>query len=116
MKLLILKLIFFEDLKEINIMSSQDYITDYRDMAYRILIEIEELKCCEFHSDYCYRTYKYGDDQIYAVATNKIKEKLNNESIDFSLFHDSIKYNLDEAGDSSKCPICEAEINKIMSE
>ena len=49
--------------------------------------------------------------------TNPIQYQYNKyrESLKNNRFY-SIKYNLDEAGDSSKCPICEAEINKIMSE
>ena len=98
-------------------MSVQDYTEEIRDIAFKILIEISEIDCCVYHNDYYFRNFKFDNNEIYAMATNKYKLLKGEENIvDYALFHDAIKYILDNAGDSSECPICEANIQKIISE
>lgn len=97
-------------------MSVQDMITDYKELVIKFLEEITEIRRCPFHSDYLYRTYNYDEEQIYAIVTARIKQMYDDNKINYVLFHDAVKEVLDELGDSSDCPICATNIDKIMKE
>ena len=45
-----------------------------------------------------------------------MKEKNGDDKVDFTLFHDMTKKVLEDLGDSSECPMCAANIDKIMKE
>ncbi len=83
-------------------------IEDYRKIAYNILIEIEAIKECEFHSDYYYETYIFEKNMLYGICTNKFKEKYG-EKQDFQLFHSQISEIIRNAAIDSSCPYCEKE-------
>ena len=83
-------------------------IEDYRKIAYNILIEIEAIKECEFHSDYYYETSIFEKNILYGICTNKLKEKYG-EKQDFQLFHSQISEIIRNAAIDSSCPYCEKE-------
>ena len=97
-------------------MSVQDIESDYRELVIQFLTEMSEVKSCIYHSDYLYRTFTYDDNQIYAITTKKIQQLYGDDKIDYNLFHSTVKTVLEELGVSSDCPICEANIDKIMRE
>ena len=79
---------------------------DYRKIAYDILIEIGAIKECELHSDYYYETHKFDMSSIYAIGSNKSKEKYG-ESQNFKTFNFQISEIVKNASSSSICPYCE---------
>lgn len=97
-------------------MSVQDIESEYRELIIQFLTEISEVKSCIYHSDYLYRTFTYDNDQIYGITTKKIKQIYDEDRIDYNLFHATVKSVLEELGVSPNCPICEANIDKIMRE
>ncbi len=98
-------------------MSVQDSFDFYKAIAMKALEEKGEIAHCVYHDDYFYRVYKCDTDEIYSFSTNYIKKIHQDPStIDFTAFHDAVAELLKEAGDSSTCPRCEANITKIMKE
>ncbi len=80
---------------------------DYFQIAYKILKMIDAIKECRFHSDFYYVNYKYGNNDLYAVATSALKKEYP-EYKDMTLFHDKVKEIMDVAGEGeSECPFCE---------
>lgn len=83
-------------------------IIEYKDKMYSyamdILIEIGEIKRCDCGGIF-YQIYKYDEKDIYAIATNKLKEKYGEQS-DYTAFHKAIKKILTEAGTGNHCPYC----------
>lgn len=85
-----------------------DKIQDYHRIAYDILIEIGAIKECDCNSGYYYETYNLDKDTIYAISSNKLKEKYG-ASYDFKLFHSQIAEIISNAAIESSCPYCEKE-------
>ena len=82
-----------------------DHNEEYRGLAFSILQEIGAIKFCDVHDDWYYST-GMDEQYVYAIATNKLKEREKHP--DFDLFHSFIQTVLREAGESpSDCPFCE---------
>ena len=80
---------------------------EYYQIAYRILKKIDAIRECDVHSDFYYVTYKYGGNDVYAVATSVVKKEYP-EYRNMCLFHDNIKEIMNSAGEgASECPYCE---------
>ena len=69
-----------------------------------ILLQIGVIKTC-FCGAYFYETYNKDKNEIYAIATNKYKQKFGN-NVNFQILQASIKKVLDDAGTENNCPIC----------
>ena len=85
-----------------------DKIQEYHKIAYDILLEIGAIKECDCKSGYYYEIYKLDKDTIYAISSNKLKEKYG-EDQDFKLFHSQISEIMKKAAIESSCPYCEEE-------
>ena len=83
-----------------------DKIQDYHRIAYDIMIEIGAIEECDCKSGYYYETYNLDKDTIYAISSNKLKEKYG-EDQDFKLFHSQISEIIKNAAIESSCPYCE---------
>lgn len=80
---------------------------DYKNIAYQILIEIQAIKECEYHSDFYYDNGKYEKQTIFAIATSILKEKYH-EYKNFPLFHEMVQEVMNESAlGASDCPYCE---------
>lgn len=80
---------------------------DYFQIAYKILKKIDAIRECDFHSDFYYETYNFDESDLNNEATSTLKKEYP-EYNDITLFHDSIKNVLKDAGEgASKCPFCE---------
>lgn len=77
------------------------YIDEMYYYAKQILIEIGIIKEC-FCGKIFYKTYILDNDEIYARATNKLKEKIG-EQFEYNTFHKQINIILDEAHSENDC-------------
>lgn len=85
-----------------------DKIQDYHRIAYDIMIEIGAIEECDCKSGYYYETYNLDKDTIYAISSNKLKEKYGANQ-DFKLFHSQIAEIIKNAAPESTCSYCEKE-------
>lgn len=86
---------------------AKDYMA-YREIAEKILFEIGAISACEIHDDFKYRTSHLTDDEVYAYATNYLKQSEYYKSYSNMIaFHDAIKWVLDSVAIFSECPYCE---------
>ena len=83
-----------------------DKIQEYHKIAYDILLEIDAIKECDCKSGYYCETYNLNKDTIYAISSNKLKEKYGANQ-DFKLFHSQISEIIKNAAIESSCPYCE---------
>ncbi len=85
-----------------------DIKEDYMNKSFEILKEIGAIKFCDC-GNYYYDTGKYDENkQIYAVATNNLKDKYGDVQ-DFDLFCDCIYTIINDCTYDSKCPHCNKE-------
>ena len=80
----------------------------YYQIAKEILLEMGEISHCKFHPDemFVYRTENLEESQIYAIATEKFKEKYHDDK-NFTEFHAQIERVLGDAASSQDdCPVC----------
>ena len=82
-----------------------DKIQDYHRIAYDILIKIGVIEECDCKSGYYYETYKLDKDTIYAISSNKLKEKYG-EKQDYKIFYSQIAEILSSASTCSTCSHC----------
>lgn len=78
----------------------------YRD-ALEILQQIGAIKYCTCGKIF-YETFNLDKKDIYAIATNKLKE-LYGEIQNYKLFHNQIDTVLSEALDGNYCEYCNSE-------
>ena len=84
----------------------KSHLDDYDD-AKDVLIKIGALKTCEFHEDYWYDTGKFYGGELYACATNYLKEhSADYPFIDMKSFHAAVDKVMKDAGPDSTCPRC----------
>ena len=77
-----------------------------KSIAYELLLEIGAIDTCGLHEFY-YNTYKYDNSMLYAVVTNKLKEKYPDIE-DFKFFHKCVGEIMDYAADGAdQCPACQ---------
>ena len=90
---------------------------DYYEVAFDILLDIGAIAYCEYHDDYYYNTYKFDEENVYPIATIKIKASSNyGDNIDMKSFHSEIKKIMDESGvDKDNCPFCDDWFDKTNS-
>lgn len=75
--------------------------------AKEILINMGEIKPCDC-GNICYQLYKYDEKNLYAIATNKLKEKYGNQ-YEYKTFHNAIKQVLADAHTENDCQFCSFE-------
>lgn len=85
-----------------------DQIQGYYQIAYDILIEIGAIKECVLHSDYYYEAFRFDEQAIYSICTNKLKEKYGANQ-DFKMFCDQISEIMKNAAAEASCPYCKKE-------
>ncbi|MDE5556510.1 MAG: hypothetical protein K2J32_02275 [Ruminococcus sp.] len=81
---------------------------EYKRIAYDILKSIGAIETCPIHEDEWYSDNYMDEKEVYAIATNILKDKYPNMK-DFTLFHESIKGVLDDASLDDNCPYCEED-------
>ena len=78
---------------------AKEYLAE-EENAMRILLKIGAIATCEIHDDHVYRTSKYTDDEVYAIATKEYNKS------NYKAFHDAIKVVLNNVNIDSECPYC----------
>lgn len=79
----------------------------YKEKAFKILLEMGTIKCCDVHDGYYYSTDNCDVDSTYAIATSILKKQNDFENYnDFSIFHEAINDILKQAAATSDCPVC----------
>lgn len=77
------------------------YNEEMYDCAKKILLEMGAIKEC-FCGKIFYETYKYDEQNIYAIATKKLKEKFG-EQYEYKTYHEQINKVLNDAQDGNNC-------------
>lgn len=78
----------------------------YYQIAYELLTQIGAIDICRMHNFY-YNTHNYSGDRLYAMATNKLKDKYP-EMTDFKLFCQCVSEIMNNAADrADACPGCQ---------
>ena len=77
-----------------------------KSIARELLLEIGAIDTCGLHEFY-YNTYKYDNNMLYAIVTNKLKEKYPDIE-DFEFFYKCVSEIMDYAADGAdQCPACQ---------
>ena len=75
-------------------------------IARELLMEIGAIDTCGMHEFY-YNTFKYDNNMLYAIVTNKLKERYPDIN-DFVLFHKCVGEIMEYAADGAdQCPACQ---------
>lgn len=79
-------------------------VDEMNKIAQEILFEIGVIKSCNCGKVF-YETYKFDKKEIYAIATNKLKEKIGNQ-FEYKTFHKQIDEILKVALSGNDCECC----------
>ncbi len=78
---------------------------EYYDFAFNEMKRIGAISVCEICLNYYYWTDEFEKKDVYAILTNKLKEKYGDKQ-DFKLFQQQIDIIITDAAYDIACPFC----------